>query len=376
MHQLRTAVRVIYLLCIIGMLLTLHPQSMDVVIGLFLYAALLQLVDSTEHATAQWILTVVALVLWFVLQRDISGLGAFLLLLPLILLLLLEQQKIRFYGLVGICTVIVFIAWWLAQQTVVALFLPLITLSAIVWIHWERDQKQILEEHLETLEAEGRSTLNRRASAQVHSKQLRELYTMEERNRISRDLHDSVGHKLSALRFQLGAIERIIDSDPQKAKAMAAQVSHYAEEGLQELRHVVHQLKPPQYAEQMLFIRLLDIAEDFEAMSGMQIQLTQSENQYLLTDAKQQLLLFAFQEFLSNASRHGQATQVNAALEYGAKFVVFHLKDNGIGAKAIRKNVGLKGLDERVNMINGSVSYTTAPDAGFETRIVLPKEDQ
>lgn len=214
------------------------------------------------------------------------------------------------------------------------------------------------------------------AQTKVHVQQLRELYTLEERNRISRDLHDSIGHSLSAIRIQLEAIAQVALTDGEKASAMARKLAIFAEEGLQKLRIVLHQMKPPQYEEQTLLLRLMQIAEDFSAMSQMKVRVTSSHFRYAVNETQDQLIQLALQEFLSNSYRHGQATQVNVHLHYTKSDVTLTMKDNGVGSVSIKKNIGLTGVEERAHKEGGTVHIQTSPGTGFMTQIILPRGEK
>lgn len=371
MKRIQTILLVSYFFIVLAILQSVQTMPIAIV-GLFIYGAVLQL-PQILHVLGRAIVYALALLLFLLFVPKVP-LYLLLLAFPFYTHLLFENNErvaAVFFALLSGAML-----YFLIRQTelpVILLFL--FTLIFIGWLYLEKRKRQEVEESLHALFEKGRSQEEREKSAAVHSKNLRELYTTEERNRISRDLHDSIGHKLSAIRFQLSAISAIAEKEPAKASQMASNLSIYAEEGLQELRNMVHQMKPPQYEQQVLLIKLLEIGEDFETMSGLRVRLIHSENKYVLSNEKQQLLILAFQEFLANALRHGKSKHVDANLQFGNKYVVFTLRDDGVGADVIRKNLGLKGMEERAAIVGGRVSYETSPGHGFLTQILIPKED-
>lgn len=251
--------------------------------------------------------------------------------------------------------------------------LLLIVVALLAALRYTQDQVQTMDEQVYALSKSNVDLESEKKQTQVHVEQLRELFTLEERNRISRDLHDSIGHSLSAIRIQLEAIAQIAPQDGEKAAGMARRLAGFTEEGLQKLRIVLHQMKPAQYSDQALLLRLTEIGEDFSAMSGMTIRITSSAFRYTAPPAHDQLIQLALQEFLSNAHRHGNATQVNVHLHYTKEGLTLTMKDNGKGTAHISKNIGLTGAEERAQKEGGHVHITSAPGAGFMTQIKLPR---
>lgn len=261
------------------------------------------------------------------------------------------------------------------RPSVTELILLVLASALMLALRITRDKNRQLDERILSLTQSTRNMELEQKRTQTHIEQLRELYTLEERNRISRDLHDSVGHTLSAIRIQLEAIAQIAQTDADRAAEMARKLAVFSEEGLQRLRTLLHEMKPPRYSDQALTMHLMQIAEDFANFSGMQVKVTASQYMYRTTAATDQLLRYAMQEFLSNASRHGQASQVNLHLQYAHNGLVFTMKDNGVGSAGFKKNIGIKGIEERTRAEGGTVDIRTAPGAGFTIQISLPRGD-
>lgn len=239
----------------------------------------------------------------------------------------------------------------------------------------QREENRKLDQTVLSLTKSTRDLELEQERARLHRDQLRELYTLEERNRISRDLHDSVGHSLSAIRIQLEAIATVAESDGPQAAAMARRLAGFSQEGLQRLRALLQEMKPPRYSDQALVMQLMKTADDFSTMTGLQVHVTASQYLFQTTLAQDRLLSYALQEFLSNAVRHGKASQVNVHLQYTEAGLTLTMKDNGTGTGKFKKNIGLRGIEERTRAENGTVSIQTAPGAGFTVQIHLPKGD-
>lgn len=356
----------------------LRPRLVSDTDFILLILAYLILLQAIRYFAKQRVLRIALLILSFglclYLVIPTPALFPFLL-FPLLYEVILYEPVIHIslYGFVMI------LGYWLSGSfrqpslPLTELLLLLLIAMLLVAIRNLQSTNRKLDQKLLSLEKSMTNMALEQKKTQVHIDQLRELFTLEERNRISRDLHDSIGHSLSTIRIQLEAIAQIAPQDGEKASQMAKKLSGFTEDGLQKLRLVLHQMKPHQYRDQELIMQLIRIAEDFAAMSGIEVRVTSSNFRYTTKPSQDQLLQLALQEFLSNAHRHGHATRVNTHLHYTKSNLTLTMKDNGVGASALRKNIGLTGGEERVRAEHGEVHITTSPGTGFMTQIQLPR---
>lgn len=171
----------------------------------------------------------------------------------------------------------------------------------------------------------------------------------DERLRIARDLHDILGHQLTALNLQLEILQHKVASD---LHASVADTKNLAKQLLDNIRAVVRNQRAPltvdiRQAVQALVLRL------------PQLQLTiEGELQLESAELAEQLLL-CIQEGISNALRHGHATRINLSLQQQKKHITILLDDNGCGCgDKINPGSGLLGINERLQGFNGSVTLT------------------
>ena len=106
---------------------------------------------------------------------------------------------------------------------------------------------------------------------------MRELYTLKERNRISRDIHDSVGHSLSTMIVQLGAIESVAERDPKQAKEMASHLKGFAAKSMDEVRKVLKAMKPGEWSEQKLAAALDEMIYEYRRNTGIKVFFIKNE---------------------------------------------------------------------------------------------------
>lgn len=202
---------------------------------------------------------------------------------------------------------------------------------------------------------------------------MREVHVLQERNRISREIHDSVGHVLSTMIIQLEAIAKLTEKDQPQVSQMSDKLRTFAKDGLAEVRQVIHNMKPDHY-EKLEFIELIQqLIDNYENHSKTSVVFNYNEARWLLSEQQRAALYRAVQEFLGNTAKHAQASEIRIQLHYTNESLILTMKDNGQGTEEIHPQVGLTGLAERVNLLGGKVTHHSDVDQGFLTRVVLNK---
>ncbi len=220
-------------------------------------------------------------------------------------------------------------------------------------------QKNEMEEKTEWLKAQMES--------------MEEVYTLNERNRISRDLHDSIGHTLSTIVIQLAAIEQLTKEKAPEASAMLAELHTFTKKGLANVREVIHAMKPAK-SDSVAFIEQLNrLMNEFEKNNELQIYFNQNKQLWPLSEAQEQTIFRAIQEFLVNTVKHSQADEVRIQNHFTSTSLILTMQDNGEGTDKILPKMGLTGMKERAKLIGGKVHIQSSKAAGFRVRIVMPK---
>jgi len=208
---------------------------------------------------------------------------------------------------------------------------------------------------------------------QEYAAQVEELAVARERDRLSRDLHDTLGHRLTASIVQLEGAERLISAAPERASQMLNSVRLQLNEGLSEVRRTVGMLRTPD-ADMSLPKALKQLVNDFELATQLAILVTVPDNLPPLSEAYRLALYRAAQEALTNVQRHAQASQAALTMELSAEMLTLRVKDNGIGLPdgAEQKGFGLRGMRERITQLGGSVDLHAGGTDGATVLIQLP----
>jgi signal transduction histidine kinase len=232
----------------------------------------------------------------------------------------------------------------------------------------ERQRKDILYKEL----------LDTHRQLKQYTDEVNRLSVIEERNRIARDIHDTIGHNMTALIMQLQMAEHLYKEDTKRADDLLANAVMTAKNSLSGIRKVFETLRGEEAGNDSDdAIRLL--VSEFSGKTGVVIHLTIKEgdsNPHLEKryPAAGMTLYRIVQEALTNAVRHGKATEVSIIIEYLPKEIRFYIRDNGIGVEECKEGYGLRGIRERAEAFGGTVTIETGQ--GFSVRGVLYLEDK
>ena len=191
--------------------------------------------------------------------------------------------------------------------------------AVLIFIHKTMKREGLLEKREQQMTKERYDLEENQQMLEDSVSSLADIYTLRERNRISREIHDSVGHALSAIVIQLGAMQALAakkdaeDGGESKNMAqigeMAGKLRLFAQDSLQDLRQVIADNKPTILAGSPLAVALQDLINKSKVHTGMDIELQQQLKRKEWDDPTQLLVYRFVQEGLSNASKHGKASK-------------------------------------------------------------------
>lgn len=201
-----------------------------------------------------------------------------------------------------------------------------------------------------------------------------EVTALEERQRIAKDIHDTAGHSLTTVIMQTESAKRIIDTQPDEAKAKIVAANLQAKSALEELRNSVHLLSG--VSENKTLKEALT-AIIHESTDGTGINIRSDIQEISVSEAKYRFLCNTLKEGISNGLRHGGATAFWFELTEEKGKIQFLLSDNGKGTSGrLKLGFGLSTMQERARALGGEVSLFSEPDEGLELRLELPIDAQ
>ncbi len=207
-----------------------------------------------------------------------------------------------------------------------------------------------------------------------YSSTVEEITILKERNRISREIHDTVGHTLSTLIIQLQSLPYVAKNSSDEADSMIGNMVTYTKTGLEDVRRAVRQLNPSSFDQGHGVFLLKELAINFEKFSKVKVNLNISQMDYDLNSDQSFILYRMFQESFSNSTRHGGATEINITMNFTLSEIYLHIKDNGTGSEIMEKGFGLNNMEDRIKSIGGTFAYFNHLGSGFEINILIPKD--
>jgi signal transduction histidine kinase len=205
-----------------------------------------------------------------------------------------------------------------------------------------------------------------------YADEIESLSTARERNRLAREIHDNLGHYLTAINMQTQAALAVLDTDRDRAVDALHKVQSLTKEGLGEIRRSIAAMQPSNLADRSLYEALLMLVEESRA-AGLPVEFRIEAERRPCTAQIEMALYRTAQEGLTNIRKHAKATQATLKLSYTQEDrVVLTLQDNGVGSETQESGFGLVGIRERVNGLNGSLKVRTAPNQGFILEVEIP----
>jgi signal transduction histidine kinase len=209
---------------------------------------------------------------------------------------------------------------------------------------------------------------------QEHALRAEEMAVVEERNRVAREMHDTLGHRLTVASVQLEAAERLCPIDPVRAESLVGTVREQVREALSELRGTVATLRTPIEADLQLRSALRRLMEQFEAVTGVTVHHALPEEMPALTGVQRLALYRAAQEALTNIQKHAGAGRVWLVLTITDGTITLLVSDDGRGVSLPpgKGGFGLQGLQERAEQLGGELHLEPRPGGGTQLSFRLP----
>ncbi len=218
---------------------------------------------------------------------------------------------------------------------------------------------------------------------QEYASNAEEISAIKERNRLAREIHDGLGHYLTAMNMQSKVVSALIDKDQTQAQHAVGKLQEMILSALADVRQSVAALRSDGITGRHIPEALIPLVTE-SRQSGLPTELTVLGEPRPLSPALELALYRAVQEGLTNIQKHARATHVTIWLEYREQDVRLQVEDNGHGVSmdfdvdrnGTGKHYGLFGLRERIQLLGGEMRIESAPGAGFRFEIILPEKGE
>jgi signal transduction histidine kinase len=205
-----------------------------------------------------------------------------------------------------------------------------------------------------------------------YSKQVEELTVIRERNQIAREIHDTVGHKITALIVQLQLAREYMSLDLEKSKETIQKCEELTRDALEEIRTSVRTLREDDGMNATFLAATQSVLKEFSHMTRIQVSLDINGDLTNTPTSLQPTIIRIIQESLTNSKRHGDATRCQVSIDCSPDLIGLVIDDNGKGAAKVQPSFGLTNMRERVLEHGGSIQYESHTGKGFKVKVELP----
>jgi signal transduction histidine kinase len=265
-----------------------------------------------------------------------------------------------------------FRGWWPAAHPLMASFLgvPIVARGQVVGAFYLTDKQAAPEFSLEDQELI--EMLAPHAAVAMENARLyersRELSIVEERNRLARELHDSLVQKLFGVVLAAQSAGTLLDRNADAARGQVEHLQELAQEAVVELRSLVFQLRPAEIETEGLGAALRKHVDLLRRAHRARIELELSGSPRLRAGVDEEVFRIA-QESLQNALRHSRADRIEVRLDEGPGGLALAVADDGVGfepdeAGLRSRRLGLTSMEERARALGGRLAIDSAPGRG------------
>ncbi|HDR7467996.1 TPA: sensor histidine kinase [Bacillus toyonensis] len=186
------------------------------------------------------------------------------------------------------------------------------------------------------------------------NEQIKDLVKREERQRIARDLHDTLGHTLSLITLKSQLVEKLIVKNPERASVEAKEITQTSRTALKQLRKLISDMRMITVEEELEQIKAILQAANIE------LEIEQEASASSLSPIEQNILGMCLREAVTNVVKHSKATQCTVSVLESQGELILKVEDNGIGLEDQNNDGnGIRGMKERIALIDGFVELNT-----------------
>ncbi|MFK4464867.1 sensor histidine kinase [Bacillus sp. RC252] len=186
------------------------------------------------------------------------------------------------------------------------------------------------------------------------NEQIKDLVKREERQRIARDLHDTLGHTLSLITLKSQLVEKLIVKNPERASIEAKEITQTSRTALKQLRELISDM------------RMITVEEEIEQIkailqaANIELEVKQEANSSSLSPIEQNILGMCLREAVTNVVKHSKAKSCTVSILESQGELILKVEDNGVGLEnQSHDGNGIRGMKERISLIDGIVELDT-----------------
>lgn len=250
------------------------------------------------------------------------------------------------------------------RNLLVTLNIVAFTWALFTYVVYMTNKQRNIEEELRMMD---RANLELKSYIEVAE----ENAEIRERKRISREIHDTLGHALTGISAGIDAVLVLVDMDKESAKKQLHNLSEIVHQGIVDVRRSLNKMRPGALEELTLKASLQALIKPYTKIANLTIELDYQWGEVDFEKTTEIVIFRAIEEAITNSIRHGQAQHIWLKLTHDETHYYVDISDNGRGCQNIKYGFGLTQMQERLATIGGKVSYQG--DDGFKIKIMFFK---
>lgn len=194
-----------------------------------------------------------------------------------------------------------------------------------------------------------------------------------ERNRVAREIHDTLGHTLTGVSAGVDACIALLetDTDPKQTKKQLELIAKAVRGGIKDVRSSVSELRADALEHFQLDESIRDMIAEMNSLAGVEVVFHSDVHPFRFSEDEENVIYRIIQEGMTNALRHGKATRIEIDAKKIDGVLYLKIQDNGCGCKEIKKGFGTKHMKERVAMLGGSIHFSGENGFMIDARIPI-----
>lgn len=237
---------------------------------------------------------------------------------------------------------------------------------------WYREALIALQAHARRLDGAVTRLTRANMSYQQIAQDAGRRSALQERRRLTRDIHDIVGYTLTNSVMMMEAAKVMAQTEPEKLPELIDQARSNTEGGLQRIREVLRNLRESQDREISGFNAVVKLVRVFQQATGVAVEVEFANTVWDFDHERGSALYHFVQEGLINAFRHGQATQITVLFHDSPESIRVTVLDNGRGAGSVSEGIGIQGMRERARRFGGEIRIGRMEE-GFSISMEIPR---
>ncbi len=204
-----------------------------------------------------------------------------------------------------------------------------------------------------------------------YAKEMEAVTQTKERNRLAREIHDTLGHALTGIITGLDACIMLMDVSPEATKKQLTSIADVARQGMTDVRRSIKALRPDALEKIRIKDAIKQMIEEMSQSTGVEIILDCDTELNDFTQDEEDVVYRIVQESITNSIRHGKASRIEIHITREYNILTIRIIDNGIGCKDVKHGFGLHHMKERLEMLKGSLEYDGSHGFMIEAKIPI-----